>query len=66
MERINVNDLRSMMKIVGAPIQEERLQIVAGFLNQNMEALQPLVRLGLPKELEPTSYVMLLLGRLRK
>ena len=66
MERINVNDLRSMMKIVGAPIQEDRLQVVTEFLNQNMEALQPLVRLGLPKELEPTSYMMLLLGRLRK
>jgi hypothetical protein len=66
MESISADDLRAIMKIIGAPIQEERLQTVTGILNQNMEALQTLAKLGLPKELEPTSYLMLLAGRSRQ
>jgi hypothetical protein len=66
MESISADDLKTIMKIIGAPIQEERLQNVAEILNQNMEALQILAKLGLPKELEPTSYLMLLVGSSRQ
>ena len=63
MERVTVDDLKRMMKITGSPVDEARLQTVASFLTLNMEALQPLVRLGLPKELEPTTYLLRLLEK---
>jgi len=66
MESITADDLKTMMKLIGAPIQEDRFQMVTGILNQNMEALQTLAKLGLPKELEPTSYLMMLLGKSRQ
>lgn len=66
MESISTGDLKAMTKIIGAPIEEGRLQIVTEILKQNMEAIQILAKLGLPKELEPTSYLMLLVGRSRQ
>lgn len=61
MERITVDDLRKAMKFLTLTLSEQRIPNVAAFLNQVLEALQPLGKLDLPKELEPTSY----LARLR-
>jgi hypothetical protein len=66
MQKLTADDLKTLRKILAAPIEDERLEIVNEILNQNMEMLQALVRLGLPKELEPTSYLMLLLGRAKE
>jgi hypothetical protein len=44
------------MKTLSVKMSDERLKIVAEFLNQNFEALKPLTTRHLPKELEPTSY----------
>jgi hypothetical protein len=66
METIRTDDLRSMIKALGSPIEEGRLQIVAEILNQNMETIRILAKVGLPKEFEPTSYLMLLVGRSRQ
>ena len=57
MEQLTVEDLRKTMKLLGLSLSEERLQVVAPFLNAQLEMLQPLLNLGLPKEFEPTSYL---------
>jgi len=62
MERISVDDLRKSMRFLTLTLSEERIPTVAAFVNQVLEALQPLGKLHLPKELEPTSY----LARLRE
>jgi hypothetical protein len=62
MERMTVDDLRKAMKFLTLTLSEERIPTVAAFLNQVLEALQPLGKLDLPKELEPTSYLARLRG----
>jgi hypothetical protein len=58
MERVSVDDVRKSMRFLTLALAEERIPIVAAFLNQVLEALQPLGKLNLPKELEPTSYLV--------
>ena len=60
MDRVTVDDLRRAMKFLSFSLSEDRLQAVAPLLNQTLEALQPLSKLDLPKELEPTSYLAML------
>jgi len=45
------------MKMLTITVDEDRLPLVADFLNQVLESLKPLTLRQLPKELEPTSYV---------
>ncbi len=56
MEQITTDDLRRAMKLLSVSLSEERLQVVSSFLSQTLETLQPLAKLRLPKELEPTTY----------
>jgi len=60
LDRITVEDLRKAMKLLSFSLSEDRLQAVTPLLNQTLEALQPLSKLNLPKELEPTSYLAML------
>lgn len=50
------------MKLLSLSLGEERLRIVSPFLNLTLQTLQPLSKLSLPKEFEPTTY----LARLRE
>jgi hypothetical protein len=45
------------MKFLSLSLSDDRLRIVAPFLNLTLETLQPLTKLSLPKELEPTTYL---------
>jgi len=56
MEKVTIDDLRKVMKLLNVSIGEERLRIVTPFLNLTMETLRPLTEGHLPKELEPTTY----------
>lgn len=58
----NVDDLRRAMKFLSVPLAEERLEVLVTVLDQTFRDLQPLTRIRLEKELEPTSY----LARLRE
>jgi len=60
LDRVTVEDLQKAMKLLSVSLSEDRLQAVAPLLNQTLEALQPLSKLNLPKELEPTSYLAML------
>ena len=62
MERVTLDDIKKIMKLLSVSLNEDRLRTVAPFLNVTMEALQPLTKMHLPKELEPGSY----LARLRE
>jgi hypothetical protein len=56
MEKVTLDDLRKVMKLLSVSLDEERLRIVTPFLNLTMETLRPLASEHLPKELEPTTY----------
>jgi len=62
MEPLLGDDLRKAMKFLTLTLGEDRILTVTSSLNELMRALQPLGKLHLPKELEPTSY----LGQLRR
>jgi len=68
LQRITVDDLRKAMRLLTVSLSEERLQILTSFLNQTLETLQPLSKLHLPKELEPTTYLARLreIGRMKQ
>ncbi|MGD0177883.1 MAG: hypothetical protein ABSA50_05740 [Candidatus Bathyarchaeia archaeon] len=56
-ERVTIDDLRKIMKLMTVRFDENRLDLVTAALNQALEMLQPLAKLLLPKELEPTTYL---------
>jgi len=60
LDKITVDDLKKSMKLLNISISEDRLSVIADFLNQNIEALRPLTLRHLPKELEPSSYLKVL------
>jgi Asp-tRNA(Asn)/Glu-tRNA(Gln) amidotransferase C subunit len=51
------------MKLTGVQLPEERLSVIAQALNHVIQTLQPLNKLNLPKEIEPTTSVMCLRSR---
>ena len=65
MGRFTIEDIRKAAKLLNVPFSEERLQIITTSLNQIVEILKPLSQRYLPKELEPTTYLAYLSGRLQ-
>lgn len=66
MGQLTVEDVRRIAKILNVPLLEERLQTITASLNQTVDILKPLSKQPLPKELEPTTYLAYLSGRLKK
>jgi hypothetical protein len=68
LERVSIDDVRKAMGLLSISLSEDRLRIVAPFLNLTLEMLQPLNKFSLPKELEPTTYLARLkeVGRIKR
>ena len=60
LDKITVDDLKKSARFLSVALSEDRLSIIADFLNQNLETLRSLTRRHLPKELEPSSYLKVL------
>jgi hypothetical protein len=56
MDRVSLNEARRAIKLLKAPLNEERLPVIEPSLNLTMDIIQPLSRLYLPKEVEPNTY----------
>ena len=56
MDRVSLNEARRAIKLLRAPLDEERLLVIEPSLNLTMGIIQPMSRLYLPKEVETNTY----------
>lgn len=65
MRRLTIEDVQKATRLLNVPLSEERLQTITTSLNQVVEILKPLTQWHLQKELEPTTYLAYISGRLK-
>jgi hypothetical protein len=63
MQQISSDDLLCSMKFLGIKIPEERLGKLANCVNPTLQAFRSLEGTVMSKELEPTTFVFMLLKR---
>lgn len=44
LDRFTIDDLKKSMKFLNISLSEDRLSVIADFLNQNIEAMRPLTQ----------------------